>query len=504
MIEPISRFKVVQVLEPLPSCWLRKHDTKPDDDRQSRDGIFRIGPQGAFHRTLIEAINQAREVVLAASFLFADEGLAEAFLKASARGVRVYMLTASEESLKKLGAEDDEFETRMADEHAQLLDRLAGKVLVRSAPHFHAKFLVIDPNGSIRGWLSTANFNKALRESVELGFQLTQEQARALAGWFSWAFWNEAEHELLEKGRLARVSPPPQEPGEPTGGQIEVTTKKHHSLLDGILSLIENAKEEIIISSFGLEANHPVIQALVNKAVDGVRITVLTRPRPGVREAVEKLESAGALVLAHDKLHAKAIVTECSSMLFTANIESHGLDHGFEVGVRLNDQQRNALRQILLQWRKTFPWQYACSAKREDHIREICLAEKGLRDGRREVVKEQSVHLESVTADDALRLDSTPDPECKPPHSDKFPQLLRFEWEVHPPKLPPKAKERLRDVNHEAKDEDGNTRTVTRQEPYDPPVFEHAGKVYIVLRNQADIEPARNLAVEIGAKVVLK
>ncbi|HEX8441942.1 phospholipase D-like domain-containing protein [Archangium sp.] len=467
--------------------------------------MFRVGPTGSFRQTLLAAIDSAREVVLLASFLLADEQIAEAMERAAHRGVRVYALTASEHRLATLPKEDDAFEMGMVDQHKRLLDRLAGKVLLRSAEHFHAKFLVVDPAGAARGWVSTANFNLALQKSVELGLAVSPEWAKGLAGWFSWVFWREAERELVTKGRLAGVEQPPTLPREPTQAGVFVTTRMHQFLREEVLRLIRTARREVLVSSYGLEAGYPVVQALADKARGGVPVTVLTRPRPAVLPAIAALAAAGARIAAHDKLHAKAVVSDAGALVLTANLEAQGLEHGFEVGVHLEATAASALRSTLQEWAEDFPWTFSPSARRGDHLGEIWIADRRQGEGLREVIPEQSVPLAPVVAPSALDLTMAPTPSLKAPEpGQRLPKRLRFEWEVRPPRLPEKAKERRRLVRREEPGKNGKLRAVEVQESYEPPVFEHGGKLYVAVQTPEEFEPARRLAGELDATVVVR
>src|SRR5262245_33788150 len=80
-----------------------------------------------------------------------------ALIEAAKRGVRVYLLVATEARLDKEIRSDDSFGIKTVEEHKRLLDRLAGWVYVRSAEHFHAKFVVADPKSRPHGVLLTAN-----------------------------------------------------------------------------------------------------------------------------------------------------------------------------------------------------------------------------------------------------------------------------------------------------------------------------------------------------------
>ncbi|HRQ70166.1 MAG TPA: phospholipase D-like domain-containing protein [bacterium] len=470
-----------------------------------KSNIFCIGRDGLFRNALISAVDEAKEVVLAASFLFTDEKLSEAFVNAYERGVRVYVLSASETSLKNLGGDVEDFSARMAEEHAKFMDRIAGKALLRSAAHFHAKFLLVDPDYDFpKGYISTANFNKALTDSVELGIELSQQQTNELASWFSYVFWKESEHELLERGRLSRVKEPPAEPVEPLNEKIQVTTRNNKSLRTTIQSILEAAEKEIIISSFGIEKENLITELLVRKAKEGVAVTILTRPRPAVSEAVKLLESAGACVIAHEKLHAKALVTEKSAMIFTANIQAHGLDTGFETGVILSEDQRISLREILVSWKDIFPWHFANSASPKDHLGKISLADSSLKEGVLEVIKDFPVILGDIIADSVLSFDKTADPEFKAPHIKNFPQQITYTWTVKPPTLPLGAVEKFENYSKEITDDKGSIKIVTEKRPFIPPVFEHKGKAYVVVEKESDIEKATLLSEKFKAKVVVK
>lgn len=502
MIEPLRRSRVVPIAERLPPCWLRRSATRPDADGESED-ILRVGPGGRLRQALIETIDGAHEVVLLASFLLADEGLADAALRAASEGHRVYVLTASDERLSKVLREDDAFEARMVEEHKRLLDRLAGHVVLRSAEHFHAKLVVADPQSEPRGWITTANLNKALRDSVELGVRLRGAAARELAAWFAYVFWAEAERELAEKGRLAKLREPPGTPPVPTGTRVVATTKSHALVREEVLRLVRSARRELIVSSYGFAADHPLVEAIAAKARDGVPVTVLTRPRPAVESAVALLAAAGVRVFAHDKLHAKAVLSDAGALIMSANLEARGLDTGFEVGVRLDDADTTALRQVLDEWTSGFPWHFAAAAQRSDHVGEICPANKGLRDGVRTVIPEKVVQLPPITARDALRLDEVPDPKLTLPAIPELVQRVRFEWEVRPPRLPQGATERMNEVERDEVGKDGKPRKVKHRVRLDPPVYDHASHVYVVLRSDEQTERVRSVAAELGARVVL-
>lgn len=512
MLEPVTRTHTIVNDDPLPPAWLRRAQTSEDRDAAVTAGIYRVGPARRLHEALKFAVDAAREVVLVASFLLSDRDLADALLRAADRGVRVYILTASEARLARLPAEDNEFDARMIEEHKALLDRLVGRVLLRSAEHFHAKFLVADPATSPRGIVTTANLNNAVRDNVELGVELSTKAAQSLAAWFSWSFWTEAERELVEKGRLAIIKDPPARPRDPgDSAPIIVTTRSHQQIRDAALHLIQRAKRRIVVASYGLAADHPVVEALVARARAGVKVVLLTRPRPAVRDAALRLAEAGAHIFAHDKLHAKAIHTDVGAMIMTANLEPNGLDRSFEVGVLLasgtlfgGGDQATALGTILDEWIAGFPWCFAASARPQDHRGDVWFADRGARDPRASVVEVFDIKLPSRTAADALSVETTPPPPQFPrPDPLKIAVRVRYTWQVEPPKLPPKA---VMEERVELRDEpaaDGKTHRVERRTPYHPPVYRLGKQRYVLVREARDIAPARELAAALQAIVVV-
>ncbi len=508
MISPLAREQTLDLTsEPLGPGWLRRLPTKPDPREVAGAGVWRSGPQRRFRDELVTALDGATETALLSSFLLADERLAKAMLGAAKRGVRVYVLTASEQRIGKVVREEEGFEQRMAEQHKHLLERLAGNVLLRSAEHIHAKFLVIDPGAPAvaRAWLSTANFNKALEDSVELGVSLEAAGARALAACFHWAFWCEAERELRGPQRLVEIRPRhPAAPPRPSDEAVHATLRDGTALRDRIISLLRGARHEILAASYGIAADHIVVRELIEAARRGVRITVLTRPRRAVAAGVAALAAAGVSVVAHDKLHAKALVVDGSALVMSANLEPQGLDRGFEVGALLPHDTARAIEDTLRDWAATFPWVYRADATRGDHLGDFCPAEARLPDGVVKVIESYAQGLPVVVAPDALHLEEAPPPPLKPSSvRGELPRQIKFTWQVQPPRRPPGAAERLQEVEREEPGKDGKPKRTRRRISHEPPVFEHGGRVYVVLRGLEDIDRARQVAAELDAAVVL-
>ena len=172
------------------------------------------------------------------------------------------------------------FERRMLDEHKDMLGRLGGHALIRSAPHFHAKLVLIDPEERPVGLLLTANLTReALRRNEELAVVLRPEEVKEAAELLRWAMWAGAEHELVEPGDFRAVKPLGSV-GHPARLQhVLATTSSDTQLREEAVDLIDSASEELIVASYGWAADHPVVERLCARAREGMTLTVLARVR---------------------------------------------------------------------------------------------------------------------------------------------------------------------------------------------------------------------------------
>lgn len=75
-----------------------------------------------------------------------------------------------------------------------MLQRLGGRVLFRSAPNFHAKCILADPEDALAGMLLTANLTREAPErNNELAVELSDHEVRQAAELMRWAMWEAAD-----------------------------------------------------------------------------------------------------------------------------------------------------------------------------------------------------------------------------------------------------------------------------------------------------------------------
>ncbi len=465
-------------------------------------------------REIIKMLDSAKSTAVICSFLLADEKIEQALIKAADRGVRIYLMLACETRLDK-ETSDDDFEKDCIEQHSRMLNALGGKVLIRSAPHYHAKVVLVDAMGENvdpQGILLTANLtSEALQRNEELGIFLSKEEIQELVPVMKWAFFEDAQHQMLDNKKFEAVQPLGQVE-HPSGlEKIVVTQGKNRSIREQALSLIARAENEIVVSSFGWQQDHDVVQSLIAKSKAGVKVTVLARIRGKGIDALRELKAAGAEVYGFKWLHAKAICVDSSeAMVMSANLEKHGLDEGFELGLRLSGSSAEEVKKELLKFQQSaVAAEFFPEAKLGDLNGKIRLQGSDNKFEDIEVERRVDIKLPEVKADCITEMDmevALP----KPPWKDNPVHVIHYTWQVVPPILPKDVKEQMREIKVEhtdaASDDDKNSKKFKIvKKSYAPKVYSNKSNRYIAIFNENELSAAINLRQQYfkNAKIVI-
>ena len=481
---------------PMPPTWVSRQQGSADQNERG-SAILTSGEGGELAKRITSVIASARRKVVVCSFLLADPEVEGAILEAATRDVRIYVLLASEARLDGEPG-DREFDRRVLDEHKAMLGRLGGYVLIRSAPHFHAKLVLVDPDERPAGLLLTANLTReALWRNEELAVVLRPDEVKEAAEFVRWATWEAAEHELVEPGNFRAVKPLGAVDHPARMPHVLATTSSATQLREEAIDLIDSASQELIVSSFGWAAGHQAVERLCAQVREGLKLTVLARVRKRAMPALVALAEAGARVLGFEWLHAKALWADSGrGLVMSANLEKHGLDDGFELGLKLEGERAEELRIRLESWSRQATWELSSAPVLGDMMGAVRvwhggkLIELGVK-------PRLPVDLGAVTAKSALDLKA---PAPDPPRIHGLPQPahaaheIECRWLVRAPELHTKATEVMRPASDKK----------TKPAPYKPPVFkEPGGKRVVAVQSPDDIRDARQLAEEIGAAVVV-
>ncbi|NOK21208.1 hypothetical protein HMI50_29730 [Corallococcus carmarthensis] len=493
--------------ESLGDGWLPEHAPGAAPERWNQ-GVCPSGRGRVAADAIVKAIRNARRTVMVSSFLLADVEIERALLEVatSGRGVRVYVLNAAEARLEKEPREDSEFDRKTYEAHKALLNKLAGYVLFRTARSFHAKVVLVDaPTGE--GYLLTANLtSEALERNEEVVIRLEESECAQVRDWLQYAFWEGAEHEMATPGALEAVRAPGLTRRPEPRGDVLATASGHTGLREALLSLVDGARGHLIVTSFGWSREHPVVQRILQRARQGLRVTVLARIRPSAMPALLALREAGATVLGFQWLHAKAAWSEAGEALVTsANLEPHGMDDGFELGVRLVGARADAVASLLK------AWSAGAKARLENGLRVGAVhgAVELWRGGKvlEKVVVEASreIDLGRVVAESATRLEA-PAPTPPAPVPGKYFHRSILRWTIDAPVLDTKASEVLREVEVTGEAKAGEkTKKKKQRVSHEPPLFKEAsGRLVVAISNAEQLEAALAYGREHGATVVVR
>lgn len=480
--------------EPIPVVWVKSSQSLSVMPERYENGLWQSGVDGEARAQIINAIQGARELVCLSSFILSDDGIVQAIVDASRRGIPCYVLTMLEQHLEKDLRNEDEYSQQVVEAHKRTLNTLAGLANVRTAPHLHTKLILVDPKSltEARGFLSTANLSqKALTQNVELILSLDGERTRQLFEQFKVGFWEEAEHESLEVGDLRPIGPSGRRECQMKGPSIPMTTRGTRTLRAKLIDLVSSATDELWLSSFGIEMKHEATRAIIDKARRGTKVHVFLPMRQKNMDAAIELSRNGAVVYSASSLiHTKTIVSvsgeNVQGMVYTANIEARGLDSGFESGIVLTAEEALQLRSVLSQWSTKFDYRLNLDVKR-GQLNGPCVLWNGKDFEAAEVIKTAPLPAKSVVAETVEGMKATRPPSFPQP-GDKnpilLPQSITYTWTVLPPKLPKGARESPRKGKY--------------------PIFEHKGSRYLIINNPQDLEDASREAKNINAKVVVE
>lgn len=328
--------------------------------------ILESGPLGILFNKILKAIHSAREVICLQSFLIQDSAIIDALVKAvRERNVRVYVLGSAEARLKETVIAEEDF---IRPDYIKMLEtKFRNNFLHRVAANFHAKYILIDPASSKKGFICTGNFtDNGFFKSPELAIELSTKQFDELFKIFVYHFWEHSTHEQTGEQEF-RVVEPANKLDAPLLSEILLMSpnEKLNTLSNALTNAINGAKESIAISTYILDKNLDLVKTLISKAQEKIAVTVFCRSIEWLyNEHLKLLKKAGVQVIMHPLMHGKSLLIDGKTgYIFTANLIEKGLKEGFEIGVKLTAEQTRALAQIQQSWFSTFPLKLAEKSK---------------------------------------------------------------------------------------------------------------------------------------------
>lgn len=323
---------------------------------QSNLSVFESGEQKTLFYKIINAIDKAQEFVCLQSFLIQDSALIDSLLKAVERKVKVYILNSAEARLKDRIEEETDF---IKANYIQLIDKKFKNHFVhRTAENFHAKYILIDPKTNPKGFICTNNFTEnGFAKNPELAVELNKEQCEELFKVFVYHFWEHSTDEQTATTEFEKVKPANKFSLSKLNNLLLTSPNTEwNTLNEALKNAVRKGKKSISLSTFQLDKNTELIKTILEKAKQGIEVTLFCRPtEKQFNEQLKDLLEAGVQIYFHSLIHAKSLlIDENIGFVFTANLTDNGLEKGLEVGVKLNEQQTAALNKIQANWKKDF------------------------------------------------------------------------------------------------------------------------------------------------------
>ena len=310
--------------------------------------------QRTIHQKSIDLIKSAKEFICISSFLFENNTeICKELYNVSKKGVRIYLLLASQVLLDKIKDNIEDHENIKS--HIQFLNEAGqGYMFIRSG-EVHSKFILIDPKSAqSKGILLTANITKrALEINNEIGIELDSHQVKELYKQFLYGFYGEktTEYRFNKTTKSAKLEPiNPVSIDLEKGVDIIWTTNQSKLITESIEKLLETVdNEEVLISCWNFVLDNKISQQIVAKINNKSKILLPRRSKN--YEAISEFLKKGAKIRCNSLQHAKFIMTNNMVLLFSANLESQGLERGFESGLILRDKKEiESLRTIFNHW----------------------------------------------------------------------------------------------------------------------------------------------------------
>ena len=323
---------------------------------QSNLSIFESGEQKTMFSKIISAIDKAQEFICLQSFLIQDSALIDSLLKAVERKVKVFVLSSAEARLKDRIEEETDF---IKANYIQLIDKKFKNHFVhRTAENFHAKYILIDPKTNPKGFICTNNFTEnGFAKNPELAVDLNKEQCKELYKVFVYHFWEHSTDEQTATTEFEKVNPANKFSLSKLNNILLTSPNSElNTLNEALKNAVNNSNKSISLSTFQLDKNIELIRTILEKAKQGIEVTLFCRPtEKQFNEQLKVLLEAGVQIYFHSLIHAKSLlIDENIGFIFTANLTDNGLEKGLEVGVKLNEQQTKDLNKIQTNWKKDF------------------------------------------------------------------------------------------------------------------------------------------------------
>ena len=354
-------------------------------------GIFNYNYLGVNNLTadILSTIKNAKRYVKVCAFLMHEKEVKDLLIK-RAGNISVFILSNRQSDevfdFYEEGPEEIKIQT------SNLLDLELAGAHVKFINGLHAKFVIADGES---GWITSANMNSnSLHANIETGVRLEGQNLAELESVFDHLFCNADGHLDIMKETLAfnsNVCPLDNSFVQCFSGRLRITLSynlpendssvpvgvlrncKVTTLYNEILRIINNATSKLTIVTWhfnlfskykmkegtqkeGSDKLEGFINAVKSARDRGVEIDTFSDPigyegstRRSLISEEYLRDQLGCRIYHVRKNHSKCVVNEREGLMLTGNIDCmRSMEHGFEVGYLLDNQQLDLQRGLIL------------------------------------------------------------------------------------------------------------------------------------------------------------
>ena len=453
------------------------------------EGLFQSGDK-ILTQKIRSIISEAREFICMSSFIIQDSEITDEIKRCYKRGVRVYILTSAEVYANDTVEEiEGTVEERKAASRKLLVD-LGGRTLIKTGENLHSKFIISDPLSKPRGMMFTANLTvRAITENLELAVELSEKGVLELYRQFLTGFWVVAARTLSLSGDTGDSLKTAKKYPEFAGGdyfpqEIRWTIGNQCLIKDDIMDAIASARESVSLSAWTIEVSHPVAKSLLEKASEGIKVTIFTRPHLANLEFINEIVKKGGKVYCHPLLHAKSLIVDSRyGLVMTANVAKLGLDEGFETGVILSTKQVPVLKNIHEEWKKRVKY----ISESQVTLEEVTRARLDLENKLASIDPPKSMKEVDHRQIKVSNLESYFNKELELGQIQKDYTAIKIKHKaiLLPPLLPEDAKKSKQPEN-------GNVSVYVLQK-----------QQFVCIKNKGQLDEGKSMAIKLGARLVL-
>lgn len=364
-----------------------KRDVITSRPYETLDGLFVTNEfEQSIKTKILELIDTSISSIKLCSFIVSDPDIYSALMnKLKSTETAIFILTQLDENKLSVSLIAEDLSENFNQKHIDYIGRLyESGAHVRAAKSAHAKFVISDNSSAL---IMSANITTpSLNTNPESALQIEdKDDINSIVELFDIIYQYGTEFTKFKTASKSKqfivsrdITIQNEWLRELSKNNLKFTwAESNRSLYHTMIDIINNAdtNNPLLISTYsvvGLGNIPELTEAIAAHHQKGGTIKLFCR---GMNYRVDHLKNCQILaelgVQIYGDLfnHSKGIVSSCSGIIFTANIDgNHGLISGFEIGLKLNKEKLENLKKFI-QWQiDNAPFKFKLNPDKKEYI----------------------------------------------------------------------------------------------------------------------------------------